>query len=455
LKVEVALSEPSEGCRRELVIEVPADEVTAEFEKTYNTYTRYAKVPGFRPGRVPKNIVRQRFGKEVSDEVLGHLVPHALESALVEQKLRVVGSPQISEITVHEGEPLRFKASVEILPEFTLQNYRGLQLTRRVARVTDEQIDAVLEDWQRNAGQMVPIEDRASEAGDHVSVNLVGKYVAPEEAEDLTAHDVVIELGAEGVQPEFDENLRGVRPGDERQFRVVYPEDFGAEGLAGKTLDFTATVIAVRREERPALDDEFAREFGEVEAMDELRARIRADLERNSALSAERQLRDEATTALLSGYEFAVPESMVEQQASELTRELAYTMLRGGVAPEQIRELNWEERMGEARLRAVRDIRAALVLGRIAEAEQIEVAGEEIDAEVARLAEGSRVGEEALRARLTKEGALSSIENRLRYQKTLDAIIKSAEVTDEEITDKPGAEEPSGPRAPEPTSDPS
>jgi trigger factor len=435
LKVEVAVADTTE-CKKDLTIEVDADEVKAEFEKNYQAFARHAKVPGFRPGHVPLAVVKQRYSKDIKDGVLEQLLPNALQHAIVDKKLRVIGSPDISDVNLTEGQPFRFKATVEVLPDFDLHKYTGLKLTKPIARVTDEDVDRVLENWRHSAAQLVPVEDRPAQDGDSVSVNLIGKYVEPAEEEDLKAEDVVIQLGGEGVQAEFNENLLGVKTDDERQFRVAYPPDFSSPGLAGKTLDFTANVVAVRREELPTLDDDFAKEIGGAgDTLAELRDNVRGDLERNAEAQAERRMREGLIDELLRDYDFSLPDTLVERQASELLRELAYAMLNNGVPAQSIREMNWDERRGQARVRAVRDVRAALVIERIAEAEKIEVTDDEIETEIARLAEARGEAIEAVRARLTKEEALSSIENRLRHQKALDAIIKSAEVTVQEVTE--------------------
>lgn len=439
MKLEVAVTDVSQS-KKDLSIEVAADEVKAEFDKTYEAYARHVKVPGFRPGRVPRGVVKQRFGKEVKDEVIGRLLPHALEHAIVDNQLRVIGEPAITDYSVNEGEPLKFKVSVEVLPEFELKDYKGLKAEKRVARVTDEDVDRVIEQWREDAAEFVPVEDRPSQDGDFVSVNLVGKYIEPQEEEELTSEDVQIEIGAEAVQLEFSDNLRGVKAGDVREFRVSYPEDFTSKGLAGKTLDFTVTVVAVRRKELPELDDDFAQEAGEYESVQKMRDDIRANLQKNAEQRAEGGVRDDLLRQIIGDYDFEVPSSLVEQQAAERTRELAYYLLRSGMASQSVNEINWEERMNEARTQAVRDIRTALVVGRISEAEGIEIAPEEAEAEIERMAEATEEPVEQLKDRLTKNNALSSIENRLRYQKALDAVVNHAEITVEEVIGKQEAE---------------
>jgi trigger factor len=451
LKLEVSVADAAQ-CRKDFTIEVAADEVQQEFDKTYEAYARHAKVPGFRPGRVPRGVVKQRFSKDIRDEVLGRLLSHALEHALNDSKLHIVGSPQIGELSFKEGEPLRFKASVEFIPHFDLKEYKGLKAVKRVARVTEEDIDRAINQLREGAAQLVPVEDRPAADGDYVSVNLVGKQVEPVAEEDVRADDMVVVIGAAGVHPRFSNNLRGVKAGDVRQFRVNYPEDFHDRNFAGKTLDFTATVVAVRQKELPELDDEFAREVGEFQTLAELRGRVREDLKRDAEYQAELRLRDELLERIISAYDFPLPDSLVEKQTRERLSQLVYTLLRSGVSPQAAEQINWKEHEGEERLRAVRDVRRALIIGRISEAEGISASDAEIEAEVARLASHTREPIDTVRARLTKEGGLASIENRLRYQKVLEVVVESAEITVEEFSENQEAEPASSEAQPSPGS---
>ena len=432
MKLQVDVADLSQ-CRRDLKVEVPVEEVNAAFERTYGAYARHLKIPGFRPGRVPRELIKQRFAKEAREEVVKSLVPEALHSAVAEHMLRVVGDPQIGDLSINEGEPLRFRATIEVLPEFELKEYKGLKLTKRVATVADEEVEHTLEHLRQSAAEFVPVEDRPSRDGDFVSVNLVGKYVEPPGEEDLKSDDVQVEIGADGVQPEFSENLRGVNAGDVREFRVKYPEDFSAEGLAGKTIDFTAAVVAVREKEAPELDDEFARDFGDYENLQQLRDRIRENLTASAEARAEADLREGTVKRVLEDYDFEVPSALVEPQVADRAREFAYILMRNGVPPQTIREIDWEERMKEFRPLAERDIRMALVFEKIGELEKVEVSRWEVDAEIERMARSSGEPADQLKARLTKDDSLSSIEHRLRHQRALEAVIKHAEVTVEEF----------------------
>jgi trigger factor len=437
VKLEVAVAETA-ATSRDLTIEIAAEEVKKKFDETWNSYARYAAVPGFRPGKVPRNVIKQRFAKDARDNVVSDLLPHALHHAIMDHKLRVVGEPRVSELSVKEGEPLKFKVSVEIVPDFELKDYKSLRVTKKLRQVTDESVEHTLEHLRENAAQLVPVEDRVSQDGDYVTVDLIGNYVDPKEKheeEEIKAEGVEFEINAEGVQPEFTENLRGVRAGDIREFRVDYPESFAAQGLAGKSVDFKATVVSVKVRELPEINDEFAQEMSDKQTLAELREQIRSDQQQQAEYQADQGVRDRLMDQLVEAHDFPVPDVMIEQQAAELSRRYLSTLMQLRVPVEEIKQINWEERAKQDRQRAVRDVRGALVVGRVAEAENITVTKEEMETEITRMAASMRQSPEDLKAALTKDDALSSIENRLLYQKTLDFVVSQSEVTVEEFTD--------------------
>lgn len=424
-----------------MTIEVPAEEVKAEYDKAYEAYMRHVKVPGFRPGRVPRSVIKQRFAKDVRGEVIGQLVPHALSHAIDEHKIRMVGEPAIDpdEISLAEGEPLRFKAGVDVFPEFELANYRGLKVTKTVTQVSDESVEEVINYWREAAAEFVPVEDRPSQLGDFVSINLVGKYIEPaEELEDLKSDDLQVELGAEGIQSEFTENLTGVKAGDVKEFRVKYPEDFTSKGLAGKTLDFTTTVVAVRRKEMPEPDDDFAKGFSQTEipyeTMAEMRDKIRVDLAQESERRAAEHAREDLISAILKDYSFEIPPTILHQQQQARSNEFINRLLTSGMPLEELRHINIKEQIDRLLLQVERELRTAMIFERIAEAEGIEIRDDAAQSELERRARAAGKTVEEMIGRLTKEQALSSIKNSLLYDKIMDLLMSSAEIEVEEIT---------------------
>jgi trigger factor len=423
--------------RKEIKIEIEAEEVRAEFERVTQEYARAVSVPGFRKGNAPVSVVRTRFKKDIQGDVLKRLVPEAVEHAITESGLNVIGQPDVH--LDNEGlekfgqESISLHAHVEVMPDVSLGEYKGLEAARRTRPVNDEEVERVIENLREASASLQPVEDRASEEGDTVTVDIQGHYVEPPSDEDINVEEVDIVIGGEGVLPAFTEHLTGVRPDEAKTFTVVYPEDFNAQGLAGKTIEYTATVTAVRRKETPELDDEWVGSLGEEEVtnVEQLHARVRENLTKNAEHESEHRLRDEVLGALIERHRFEVPETIVSYQANQILQSMIRDMMSRGVDP-RTQEINWEAMREMVRDRAGDDVRGSMLLERVAEAEKIEVADEEVEAEIQSMAEGSRQSVEQVRAALTKQGGERSIADRLRNRKALDFLVQNAKVRDEE-----------------------
>jgi trigger factor len=423
--------------RKELKIEIDAEEVRAEVERVSRQYAASASVPGFRKGHAPVSVIRQRFKKEIRGDVAQNLVPRAVQSAIYERQLNVIGEPEIHLDSEQNFDrlgdgPLSLHVHVEVLPDVELGDYKGLEVARRVRPVTDEMIEEVVASLREQSASLIPVEDRPAEEGDTVTVDFAGRYLEPPSDEEIKAEEVDVVLGGAGVLEAFTENLTGVRPDDVRNFTVNYPEDFSSKGLAGKVIEYTATVTDVRRKELPALDDEWARSLGEgVESMEGLRERLREQLTERSRVESEHRLRGELMRKLTGAHPLEMPESLVEYQTRRLMESTVRDMMQRGLDPRG-QELNWEGLQGVLRAQAEEELRGQLLLERIAEAEQIEPTEEEIDAEIESIAAATRQTAEQVRAALTKQGGERSIADRLRHRKTLDALVSHARVSDEE-----------------------
>ena len=325
--------------RKEIKIEIGAEEVRAEFDRVTQEYARAVAVPGFRKGHAPVSVVRTRFKKDIQGDVLKRLVPEAVEHAITESGLNVIGQPDVH--LDNEGldkfgqEAISLHAHVEVMPDVALGEYKGLEAARRTRPVNDEEVERVIENLREASASLQPVEDRASGEGDTVTADIQGRYVEPPEDEDINVSDVDIVLGGEGVLPEFTEQLTGLRPDEVKTFTVAYPEDFNAQGLAGKTVEYTATVTAVRRKETPELDDEWVTSLGEEEVgnVEQLRARVRENLTKNAEHESEHRLRDEVLSALIEQHRFEVPETIVSYQANQILQSMVRDMMSRGMDP--------------------------------------------------------------------------------------------------------------------------
>lgn len=438
MKTEITDVSPT---RKEVKIEIEATAVRAAYDNISARYAKLANVPGFRPGHAPVSVVRTRFKDEIRSEVLRELVPQAIETAVAENSLDVIGEPEIH-LDNTEGlekmgkEPISVHVHVEVWPQVELGQYKGIAAVRRTRPVTDEDMEKVLEGLREQSAALQPVEDRPSQAGDIVTVDFNGKFVNEPEAEDINVADVDVELGGENVQEEFTENLLGVRADDEKTFTVKYPEDFSSKGLAGKEVSYTAKVTAVRIKVLPEFDDEWAKSLGEeYDSLDTLREKVRENLQERARVESDNRLRSDVMRQLTEAHPFEVPQTFVEQQTKQNLEMVVRDMMQRGVDP-RATELNWEAVQESLKERSTLDVRGSMLLDRIAEAEQIEVTDEEVAAEIAEYAAAMRQTPEQVRAALTKQGGERSIAERLRNRKALELIVENARVSDEEWSEE-------------------
>ncbi|HEY4491746.1 MAG TPA: trigger factor, partial [Acidobacteriota bacterium] len=312
----------------------------------------------------------------------------------------------------------------------------GIEATRRLRPVSEEDTERMIEGLREASAALQPVEDRPAELGDTVTVSFQGKFLDRPEDEDINVEDVDVTLGGEGVQQEFTDNLTGVKVDDERTFVVDYPENFSSKGLAGRKVEYRAKVTAVRIKELPEVDDEWARSLGdEFDTVETLRKKIREDLEKRAGAEADNRLRSDLMRKLLEAHEFEVPESLVEHQTNYRLESVVRDMIGRGIDPRS-QELNWNGAREELKVVAEEDVRGSMLLERIAEAEQINVSDEEVEAEINAIAQASRQSKEQVRGVLTKDGGERSIANRLRNRKALDLLRENARVTDEEWSEE-------------------
>ena len=423
--------------RKEIKIEIDPATVRETYDRISDRYAKQAKVPGFRPGHAPRAVVRTRFKNEIRGQALQELVPDAVNEAISKHELNALGEPDVqldnAEALEKFGEePLLVKVNVEVLPKVELQKYKGIEAVRKTRSVTDENVDDMIEALRESSGAMQPVEDRGAALGDTVTVNVEGKFPDNPEEENIKADDVEVTLGGKGVQPEFTESLTGVKADDEKTFIVDYPKEFPSQGLAGKKVEYTARVTAVRVKELPEVDDEWVRSLGEdFDSVATLRAKIRENMENQAGQEANHRLRADLIQKLLENHKFEVPQSLIDHQTSYRLESVVRDMISRGVDPRN-QNVNWEGAREELKVQAEEDVRSSLLLERIAEEEKLDVSNEEVEAEIQAIARSSQQPIEQVRSVLTKEGGERSIANRLRNRKALDLLVENARVTDEE-----------------------
>src|SRR5262245_46920648 len=440
-----------EHCKRQLRLEIPSDTVRTEMDRIAGELSRKVRVDGFRPGHVPKSVVKTRFRKELRDEVVSQLLPQAFGEAVKERDLKVVGQPGLDELVFGDDESINVLFTFEVAPSFDLANYKDIELIKPVYKVTDEDLNRAIDSLREKQAELVPVEDRPSIVGDIVSVNLEGRVAdSTDNAESETVSEHVsrreyeINLGGEGVLAEFNSAFTGKQAGDSVSFSVDYSEDYSHKSLAGRHLDYTGEVIAVRKKQLPELDDDFAASAGdEFKTVDELKAHIRQDLERHAAERTSAELQEAARDHLLDQNRFDVPLVMIEQQMDTFLRSFARQMAQHYATPGKL-NIDWQAIRESQRDRAEKSVRWAFIMNKIAQLENIRASDEEVDAEIDRLAEAVNKAPAVIRANLTKENGLDSIKEQIENRKALDLVIASARIKEEEhagVHETSGAEQ--------------
>jgi trigger factor len=412
-------------CRRELDLEIPAEDVTKATERVAKEIARVAQVPGFRPGKAPVSLIKRRYADDIKGEVLQSLVPERVEKAVAEQKLSPISQPQVEKLDFSEGHSLKFRAVFDVLPEFELGSYKGLEIEMPAMDITEEDVTKALEESRERAAAFAPVEGRSVENGDYAQLKLVG---TPEgDGEPIQADSVLCHVGAEETMAPFNENLRGANIGDHKDFDVDYPADYPDEKLAGKKFRYSADVTGIKVKKLPELNDDFAKDISDAATLDELKTKIRESLEHQRDHRQKDLQRERVIGELVKLHEFPVPQSLVEQQMDVRLERVVRSLAQQGVDPRAV-NLDWAALRGRQEERAKDDVKAELIIDRIASSEKIDVTEEEIRHELEHLASHSGESVEAISARLTKQGALDRMKAKLRSDKTLDWLAQNANI---------------------------
>jgi len=428
--------------QKNLVVEIPSTVVDAEIDKVARDYSRAARVPGFRPGKVPAKVVRQRFRDQILHDVAHGLIPRAVDEALRERGVEPVDTPDIRDVVVEEGQPLKFTASFETVPPIEPGDYASITLHQRNTGVTETEVDEALNNLRQRAARYEPVNGRSIQRGDSVVMDMV-RTAIPKDDEPLVViagepapqssaepqtdkHDgVTVEIGAPANPPGFDDELMGMEEGRQKTFDVRYPDDYAIQELAGTTVNYSVIIKAIRTRVIPELDDEFAKDLGEFDDLSALRTRVRSDLEHEASHEAERDLRGELLKQLASRVTFELPASLLDREIDRRMEEFVRRLMDQQIDPMKV-NINWEEFREKQREPAIEAVRGALALDEVARREQITVSDEEISAEVDRYAERSGRSAAAVRAKLEKEGGIARLYSGLRREKTVEFLLARA-----------------------------
>ena len=426
--------------KREIAVEIPVEDVNRQTDSLIQKYQKVARIPGFRRGHVPASIIRQRFSEEIKTDMVEALIPRFFRQEAERLSLHPVSQPRVTDLHLHEGEPLRFKAAFEVLPEIKLEGYKELRADKPEIAVSEADVEQALADLRERHASFNPVEGRALADGDFAQVSLDGNPKAEQktdqgksgegktgerktdEGQPVHMDEVLVEIAGKNTMPEFTEHLRGTSAGDERTFDVNYPDDTQDKRLAGKTFSYAVKVQSIKQKSLPELNDEFAKQLGEFQTMDDVRKTIREQMESERKREAERAAKEKLVGELIQRNDFEVPDSLIEQQIDIRLERGLRALAAQGLTAEQMKKMDLQRLRVGQREQAIHDVKAALLLERVAEEENIQVNDEEFDRELESLARQSKQTSEAVRARLTRDGGLDRIRTRIRNEKTLDFL---------------------------------
>ena len=438
MKTEIKEISPT---RKEIRIEIPAEEVKNAYNKASKKYAAAVQVPGFRKGFAPVDIVKMRYKDDIQNEVLRELLPAKVQQAIEESDLSPLGEPHLhlenqDNLKLNGSEPLVAGVHIEVMPEIPAPNYKGVEATRRVRPVGEEELDRIIDNRLRQSATLVPVEDRKSQEGDTLIVDLEGTFEDQPEGEPIKANDLELTLGDGQIEKAFTENLAGVSEDDEKEFTVEYPADFASPALAGKTVNYKAKVKSVGKVETPEADDEWAKSLEEnFESMKDLRGKLRNDLELSAKAEADNRVRDELITKLIEAHDFEVPNILIENQARNLLNNFAQDLQRQGVDTKGLDENFIKMAYEQMRGQAARDVRGAMLLEKVAELENVEVSSDEISAEIEEMSKYYGIPAEEIRTTLSQQGQENGIADRLRSRKAVEALVNQSKISEGEWID--------------------
>ena len=410
--------------RKNVRVEIPSDVVDAEIDRIARDYSKKARIPGFRPGKAPARVIKQRFKDQILHDVAHDLIPRAMDDALRERGVEPVDTPDVRDVNIEEGRPLTFTASFDTVPSFDPGDLTTISLQRPAVAIDEDAVNGALQRLRDRAARHEPVEGRGVDHGDTVTMDLERR---DPNGTSETHKDVAVELGAKANPPGFDEQLLGLDVGATKTFAIQYPQDYPIGELAGTEVSYTVTIKGLKRRVVPELDDEFAKDLGEFETLDALRTRVREDLEHEARHAADREVRSELMKQLAARLPFEVPASLVQREIDRRLEDFARRLIDQNIDPRQA-GVDWNAFRESQREVAREAVAAALVLDEVTRREQLEVTDEEVEREVSRYAERTGRTPAAVRAALEKEGGLSRVYAGLRREKSIDFAMSRATI---------------------------
>ena len=418
-----------EGCKRGLEVEVPSEQVVEEVERSFKEYSRHARVPGFRQGKIPIDIVRRRFGKEVRDEVIGRMVRELSLKALEEKKLDPVTDPVLDEVNYEDGRPLTFKATFEVRPVVSVSDYHGIQVEITRRQVTDEMIEASVRELADRAAKLELVTDRPAQKGDFIVGTLSCRFIKGK-GKNLADEPLFLEAGAENNHPDFNAAILGTQAGDTRSFETAYPDEERAGSLRGATVAYTLLIKEIKKKVVPIIDDDLAKELGNFQSLAELRERVKGELDKRARAAEGAEARDKILSYLVERQAIVVPSAMVEAEVDRRLEAIVREMMAEGKDPTKA-QIDWQEERARLVPAATQAVRAMLLLEAIAVQEGLEATEDDVNNWLRDEAKRHNITVSALKDRLAQNARLAGLRRQIVREKSLDFVMNGANIRHE------------------------
>ena len=406
-------------CKKEIHLEIPAEEVMKEWDRVVAQYASRAKIKGFRPGKAPKDMIKRMYDQDIRETIINNLIPPALNKKLTEEKINPVGQPVVSDLRFQENEPIRFKVTLETWPEIHLPEYEGIKVSKKEVSVTENEIKDSLEELRTKSAQYIPTEDRGVKDGDYVVAEIKGKNARTKRA--LPTEKVVILAGHQDNEEALNKNLIGLKPNEQTHFVIPYKDDHENKKLAGQEIAYDVKIESIKEKKLPELNDDFAKDLGDYEDLKDLKAKLKEQILASKKDAQRRKMAEEIMEKISDQMSLELPESVIEQESKALlNRQLA------SIPQQNLSEEVHDSLRKDMRKRAVQNIQNHLIITKIAEKEKLKVSEEEIKEEMKAIAKKHNVPLARVIESVKQEGQKEELKENLLVRKTVDFLLKSA-----------------------------
>lgn len=419
MKKKEETEDKTNECNHELKVEIPADEVSKEFEKTLKSFINSAKIKGFRPGRAPKDVVKNMYYSEIKESLINSLAPEVIKKELNKLKVVPVTPPVITDVSFEDGNPLKLTAHYELWPEFKLPEYKKIKIEKKIKSVSDKDVNKSLEELRERSAQYIPVEKRGVAENDYVMIKVKGKDTKTKKF--LPTEKTYVLAGHADNEKSLNENIMGMKANEEKKFVVNYEKNHPNKKIAGKEVEYSLLVTSVKEKKLPEINDEFAKEIGKFESLKDLKAEIKKEMSNAKENSTKRETSDEIIQKIADKINFMLPESIVQQETLTNLRRFQESRPNQKFNKEEIKKIQ-----EDGRKNAERNIKNHLILNKIAEKENLEVSEAEITEELKEIAKANNVSLPKVVDSVNKTGKKQELKQNLVLKKTVDFLVENA-----------------------------